>query len=182
MSKSQSSNTVTEGIRVQAAAQYRPDQSDADVPVYLFSYRIMITNEGDRSVRLLSRHWVIRDSENDRKDVEGRGVVGEFPHLAPGESFEYESSCPLPTSWGTMEGSYTFTIIDPLKAVVMAEGGGFKKGGEEVVFIGSSFGGSMLKMHWAGPDSRVEAGGLILPWTTGLMLNDKTVLSSKGVQ
>ena len=83
---------------------------------------------------------------------------------------------------GTLEGSYTFTVIDPLKAIVKAEGGGFKKGGEEVYFLGSSFGGTMLKMHWAGPDSKVEAGGLILPWTTNLTLNDKTVLSSTGVQ
>lgn len=82
----------------------------------------------------------------------------------------------------TMEGTYKFTIIDPQKAIVKAEGGGFKKGGEAVVFLGSNFGGTMLKMHWAGPDSRVEAGDLILPWTTDLMLNDKVVLSSKGVQ
>ncbi len=82
----------------------------------------------------------------------------------------------------TDEGTYTFTILDPQKAIVKAEGGGFKKGGEEVRFIGSNFGGTMLKMHWAGPDSRVEAGELILPWTTGIMLNDKVVLSSKGMQ
>ena len=82
----------------------------------------------------------------------------------------------------TMEGNYKFTIIDPQKAIVMAEGGGFKEGGEEVHFIGSNFGGTMLKMKWAGPDSRIEAGSLILPWTTDIMLNDKIVLSSKGVQ
>ena len=82
----------------------------------------------------------------------------------------------------TDEGTYTFTVLDPQKAIVKAEGGGFKKGGEEVRFIGSNFGGTMLKMHWAGPDSRVEAGELILPWTTGIMLNGKVVLSSKGTQ
>lgn len=82
----------------------------------------------------------------------------------------------------TMEGNYKFTVIDPQKAIVRAEGGGFKKGGEEVFFSGSSFGGTMLKMHWAGPNSRVEAGDLILPWTIGIALNGKVVLSSKGVQ
>lgn len=82
----------------------------------------------------------------------------------------------------TNEGTYTFTILDPQKAIVKAEGGGFKKGGEEVRFVGSNFGGTMLKMHWVGPDSRVEAGELILPWTTDITLNDKIVLSSKGTQ
>lgn len=82
----------------------------------------------------------------------------------------------------TDEGTYTFTVLDPQKAIVKAEGGGFKKGGEEVRFIGSNFGGTMLKMHWAGPDSRVEAGELILPWTNGITLNGKVVLSSKGTQ
>lgn len=82
----------------------------------------------------------------------------------------------------TMEGKYTFVVIDPQKAIVSAKGGGFRRGGEEVRFHGSNFGGSMLKMNWAGPDSRVEAGDLILPWTTDIMLNGKMVLSSKGVQ
>lgn len=82
----------------------------------------------------------------------------------------------------TDESNYTFTVIDPQKSIVKAEGGGFKKGGEEVFFAGSNFGGTMLKMKWAGPNSRIEAGELILPWTTGIILNDKIVLSSKGVQ
>ncbi len=82
----------------------------------------------------------------------------------------------------TLEGNYTFVVIDPQKAIVRAEGGGFKKGGEEVFFSGSSFGGTELKMRWVGPDSRIEAGDLILPWTTGIVLNGKSVLSSKGVQ
>jgi len=82
----------------------------------------------------------------------------------------------------TMESDYTFTIVDPQKSIVKAEGGGFRKGGEEVLFVGSSFGGTMLKQHWAGPNSRVEAGQLILPWTTGIALNGTPVLSSKGVQ
>ncbi len=82
----------------------------------------------------------------------------------------------------TLEGNYTFTVTDPQKAMVVAEGGGFKKGGEEVYFAGSNWGGSMIKMNWVGPDTRIEAGQLILPWTTDIMLNDKMVLSSKGIQ
>ena len=73
---------------------------------FVFAYRISILNEGDDAARLLSRRWTIIDSENRQTLVEGPGVVGETPLLAPGESFEYTSACPLTTSWGTMEGSY----------------------------------------------------------------------------
>ena len=82
----------------------------------------------------------------------------------------------------TDESNYTFTVIDPQKAIVRAEGGGFKKGGEEVFFAGSNWGGSMLKMRWAGPDTRIEAGELVLPWTNGMTLNGKVIMSSTGVQ
>lgn len=102
------SDTVTEGVRVRAAAQYVPAQSDPDHGNYVFVYRIAIANEGSDTVRLESRHWIILDARGDRRDVRGPGVVGEFPELAPGERFEYTSACPLPTEWGTMEGSYRF--------------------------------------------------------------------------
>ena len=63
-------------------------------------------------MRLLSRQWIIINAEGDRQDVEGPGVVGYLPEMAPGESFEYTSSCPIDTNWGTMEGSYTFMEED----------------------------------------------------------------------
>ena len=78
----------------------------------MYAYRISMTNEGTERARLRSRHWVILDSENRREDVRGPGVVGEYPDLAPGESYSYVSYCPLPTTWGTMEGSYTFERED----------------------------------------------------------------------
>ena len=108
MTQSPDSDVVTQGIRVQASGRYLPDESDPDRSQFLFAYRIVITNEGDRPVRLLSRHWIILDADNAREDVKGDGVVGEQPELQPGESHEYMSGCPLGTNWGTMEGSYTF--------------------------------------------------------------------------
>lgn len=72
----------------------------------MFAYRITIKNEGVQRVRLISRHWVIINGDGDREDVEGPGVVGKFPTLAPGEEFQYTSFCPLDTEWGTMEGTY----------------------------------------------------------------------------
>ena len=111
-SQTPNSDAITDGIRVQASAQYLPDESDPDVPFYLYVYRIVLKNEGHQRAKLLSRHWIIKDSNNERHDVEGPGVVGEFPDLGPGESFQYVSSCQLRTHWGTMEGSYLFERED----------------------------------------------------------------------
>jgi ApaG protein len=103
-----SSDVVTHGIRVQAAAQFMPDDSNPDQRQYIYAYRIVLTNEGTRRAKLKSRHWIILDADNQREDVRGPGVVGKSPDLAPGERFEYMSGCPLRTTWGTMEGSYVF--------------------------------------------------------------------------
>ena len=100
------SDTVTNGIRVKAVAKYMQENSNPEADYYFFSYRITVTNEGDEKVKLLSRHWIIIDSEGNREDVRGPGVVGKTPDLGPGETFEYTSFCPLNTNWGTMEGNY----------------------------------------------------------------------------
>lgn len=101
------SDTTTEGVRIRVAAQFVPGESDPDQGRHTFAYRVLIANLGAGPVKLLSRHWVIKDANNETREVRGPGVVGETPELAPGESFEYMSSCPLQTAWGTMEGSYT---------------------------------------------------------------------------
>jgi ApaG protein len=106
------SDTVTDGIRVRVAAQYVPDHSDPERNEYLYAYKVILSNEGTRSARLLSRHWIILDAHNDTREVRGPGVVGEQPELKPGASFEYMSRCPLRTEWGTMEGSYRFVRED----------------------------------------------------------------------
>jgi ApaG protein len=100
------SDTVTQGIRVRVGAQYIPEKSSPDERRFLFAYRVIIANEGQSRAKLVSRHWIIRDAHNEVVEVRGPGVVGEYPDLAPGESFEYVSGCPLQTEWGTMEGSY----------------------------------------------------------------------------
>ena len=107
-----SSDTTTDGIRVEASAHYIPKDSNPDGRQYVYGYRITITNVGTRRARLRSRHWVILDADNNSQEVRGQGVVGQFPDLAPGQRFEYTSGCPLPTKWGTMEGSYTFERED----------------------------------------------------------------------
>ena len=106
------SDEVTEGIRVGAAAFYLPQESDPDEDRYAFGYTIVIANEGDRPAQLLSRHWVIIDANGHREEVRGPGVVGETPRLEPGQAFKYQSFCPIKTTWGTMEGSYTMQRDD----------------------------------------------------------------------
>ena len=100
------SDTCTEGIRVRVGAQFMPQPSDPAEGSYVYAYRVIIDNEGDEAARLISRHWVIRDANNELREVRGQGVVGETPYLGPGDRFTYTSGCPLTTEWGTMEGSY----------------------------------------------------------------------------
>lgn len=106
MSKCILSEMVTSGIRVKAVPSYIPENSRPEEEKFFFSYTIAITNETNAPVQLLSRHWIIINSEGDREEVTGPGVVGKTPLIEPGETFEYTSFCPLNTEWGTMEGSY----------------------------------------------------------------------------
>lgn len=100
------SSALTRGIRVDAYPVYMREQSEAHGTEHIFGYRIVIANQSDQAVQVVSRRWAIIDGNGKRRDVEGEGVVGQQPILEPGESFEYASFCPLPTQWGTMEGSY----------------------------------------------------------------------------
>jgi ApaG protein len=100
------SDTTTRGIRVRVVPMYLPERSAPAESSFLFAYRVRITNTGDETVQLMRRHWIIADSHGHVEEVEGPGVVGETPLLPPGATFEYTSFCPLPTSFGTMQGSY----------------------------------------------------------------------------
>ncbi len=100
------SDTTTRGIRIQVTTSYFKERSSPEKGLYLFTYKIRITNTGDETAQLISRTWIITDSEGRVEEVKGPGVVGEQPVLAPGESFEYRSYCPLRTPVGTMQGSY----------------------------------------------------------------------------
>jgi ApaG protein len=108
MATPEMSDNTTHSIRVGATAYYLPEQSDPDQRRYAFGYTIVIANNGDKAVQLVSRHWIIIDAYGRREDVEGPGVVGQTPRLEPGQAFKYQSFCPLRTVWGTMEGTYTF--------------------------------------------------------------------------
>lgn len=97
---------TTDGVTVRVAVSYLPEQSEPPRGRWFWAYHIRIENESDRAVQLLTRHWVITDGRGARHSVEGEGVVGEQPLIAPGASFDYVSGCPLQTPTGAMEGSY----------------------------------------------------------------------------
>ena len=99
-------------FQVQVQPQYLPDQSAPDEGVYSFAYTITITNTGDVTAQLISRHWIISDANGHTEQVKGLGVVGQQPLLAPGESFQYTSGCRLRTPSGTMHGSYFCVAAD----------------------------------------------------------------------
>ncbi|MBX3461769.1 MAG: Co2+/Mg2+ efflux protein ApaG [Planctomycetes bacterium] len=112
MTNTPHSDTTTQGIRIQAAAEFRPQESEPKSGRFVFRYKITMHNVGEAPAKLLSRHWIIVDADGRREETRGRGVVGEQPKLGVGESYAYVSYCPLPTAWGTMEGSYTFERDD----------------------------------------------------------------------
>jgi ApaG protein len=100
------STATTRGVRVDVRSRFHPEHSDLPGKVWLFSYAVTITNLGEETVQLLSRHWVITHGTGRREEVRGPGVVGEQPVIDPGERFEYTSFCQLEASMGSMHGSY----------------------------------------------------------------------------
>jgi len=86
--------------------QYIPEQSSPADSVYGFAYTVTVTNTGDITAQLISRHWIIVDANGLREEVKGLAVVGHQPLLKPGESFQYTSGTRLRTVSGTMHGSY----------------------------------------------------------------------------
>ncbi|MEI8358293.1 MAG: Co2+/Mg2+ efflux protein ApaG [Deltaproteobacteria bacterium] len=97
---------ITEGVRVTVESRFLQEHSAADEDRYAFAYFITIANEGSTRVQLKRRHWIITDGNGKVEEVEGPGVVGEQPVLAPGESHRYTSGSVLSTPVGTMEGTY----------------------------------------------------------------------------
>lgn len=100
------SAATTRGVTVEVESRYIREKSDPIRNRWFFAYDIRISNHGDDVVQLLNRHWIITDANGKVEEVKGPGVVGNQPILAPGESFDYTSFCPLTTPFGTMEGSY----------------------------------------------------------------------------
>ena len=96
----------TRDVLVRVRAFYLEDQSDPDENRFVWAYRVALENHGSETVQLLRRTWRITDGHGRTQQVQGDGVVGEQPVLAPGQAFEYVSGTPLPTPSGFMTGQY----------------------------------------------------------------------------
>ncbi len=96
----------SDGIKINVDTLYMESESEPGENRFVFAYTVTIQNIGEVAARLLTRHWVIKDANGKVQEVQGEGVVGETPHLKPGEGFQYTSGTMLETSMGTMGGSY----------------------------------------------------------------------------
>jgi len=104
-------SAATKGIRVSVISEFKSEYSNLDKNFYVFAYRIRIANDSNRTVQLLRRHWDIRDSIGQQREVEGEGVIGQQPVIHPGEWHEYDSACDLRSDMGVMSGYYE--MIEP---------------------------------------------------------------------
>lgn len=102
-------------IQVLVETDYIQEQSIPEKNRYVFAYTITITNTGSIPAKLLRRHWIITDANNKIQEVHGDGVIGEQPHLQPGQSFQYTSGAMLETPVGCMEGTYDMIADDELE-------------------------------------------------------------------
>jgi ApaG protein len=114
------SDTTTRGIRIQVESFYVEERSEPGAGYFFFAYHVRIANTGSETAQLISREWIITDSDGNAERVVGPGVVGEQPVLRPGEAFEYTSFCPLRTSVGSMQGSYQMVTAggEPFDALI----------------------------------------------------------------
>jgi ApaG protein len=106
------SDTPEYDVQVKVRTQYIARQSDPAKDHYVFAYHVTIENHGLKAARLMSRRWLIVDSDFRTQEVTGDGVIGKQPTIAPGKSFEYSSGCVLETEVGTMEGHYDMVAED----------------------------------------------------------------------
>lgn len=111
---------ITPDIIVKAVPIYLEKESSSMELKHVFAYHIEITNNGHESVQLLRRHWDIRDDGKEVYTIEGQGVIGKQPHIAPGQYHRYQSFCVLKGMTGSMSGWFEFERADgvPIKALI----------------------------------------------------------------
>lgn len=112
-------SNYSDSIHVLVKTSYLAEQS-IEHQQYVFTYTITIENKSEESIQLLSRSWLITDADAGTTSVEGEGVVGQKPHIAPNKSYTYTSGSALKTPVGTMQGFYTFVTAsgEKIKAII----------------------------------------------------------------
>ena len=109
---------ITHGVTVRVAVNFMPEQSRVGAGRWFWVYHIRIENDRQDTIQLKTRHWRITDSNGMVNIVDGEGVVGETPRLAPLAAHDYVSGCELQTNFGSMEGFYSFDLADGEKLEV----------------------------------------------------------------
>jgi ApaG protein len=113
---------ISGGVKISVETFYQSEYSNPINSEFMFAYKITIENNNDFPVKLLRRRWSIYDSNGSVKEVEGEGVVGVQPVIAPASAYQYISGCNLRTEMGKMHGTYllenvnnkkTFNVIIP---------------------------------------------------------------------
>ncbi len=99
-------NKISGGVKISVETFYQPEFSNPLNSEFMFAYRITIENNNVFSVKLISRHWHIFDSNGSNREVEGEGVVGVQPVIEPGATYQYMSGCNLRSEIGKMHGTY----------------------------------------------------------------------------
>lgn len=66
------------------------DKLPSNAP-HAFIYFITISNLSEHTITLRGRRWVLRDADGHSHVIEGEGIVGKEPTLAPGQTYTYNS-------------------------------------------------------------------------------------------
>lgn len=111
---------TTHGIKVCVETQYQPEYSSPSQNHFVFTYRIIIENHSESTIKLLRRHWYIHDAVSEMREIEGDGVVGQQPVIEPGDKHEYVSGCNLSSGYGKMYGSYLMEKVTDGKEFMVA--------------------------------------------------------------
>lgn len=103
---------ITKGVKISIEVAYQRKQSEQSAEFNVFAYRVTIQNQNPFTVQLMRRHWYIIDGDGSKREVEGPGVIGECPVLAPKASHQYISGCHLTSEIGKMFGTYLMRVPD----------------------------------------------------------------------
>ncbi len=82
-----------------------------------FIYYVTIHNDSDQTIQILGRKWMIEESDHDLTVVEGDGVIGHMPILAPGKSFNYNSYHVIAFS-ASASGAFYGVTMDGIRIMV----------------------------------------------------------------
>lgn len=97
---------ITNDIHITVWPEFIDSKSSVIGDLYIWAYHVRIDNKSSENVKLVSRYWRIIDEKGIVQEVNGEGVVGEQPLIAPNASYQYSSGVHLRYPSGIMTGQY----------------------------------------------------------------------------